>query len=495
MARDKKPNIVLLVTDHQLFQNHPFIKRPIWDMFRQQSFVFSKACCCTPLCGPARRTLLSGLYPHHHQNLFNQAPAPFTQDTYLERLAKAGYHNYAFGKWHAGPGTALDHATSGYSLPGYGNPYTSPEYKAYLDTFHLPMASHSIFQVFPNPNTKATFPDLVDGATGYVCTGSWCGEQCIGRTDMPKETHEAFFLAHLACEQLKQLAKNRSSQPFHLRVDFWGPHQPYFPTQEYIDLYKDEHIPEFGSYHDTLKDKPTTYKHMNRPIANEKGEMIVPSVFPWSTWERFLKVAYAHTTMIDDAIGLILHQLEESGFGEDTIVIWTSDHGDALASHGGMFDKGSFMTEETIRIPLAIRMPNRSPKESTALVNSIDIAPTILDMAGTGFETPIDGTSLVRIINGEQSEVRRQMLLESFGQGYRDTTQVRTLVDGHYKYNATQGDIDELYDLDHDPFEMHNLVFEQCYQKKRVEMRGRLKSEMVSYGEQEPAWMKAPPKP
>lgn len=493
MPSGKQPNIVLLVTDHQLFQNHPLIKRPVWDAFRSQSFVFSKACCCTPLCGPARRSLLSGLYPHHHRNLYNQAPAPFVGDTYLERLAKAGYENYVFGKWHAGPGTALDHMASGFSLPDYGNPYTSPAYRAYLNEYGLPMASHTILQVFPNANTRTTFPGLVDGATGYECKGSWCGEQCIGRTDTPKETHEAFFLADLACRQLKQLARQSGRRPFHLRVDFWGPHQPYFPTQEYIDLYKDDHIPELGNYRDNLENKPATYRHMNRPIADEKGEMIVPSVFPWSTWERFLKIAYAHTTMIDDAVSLILRQIEESGFGSDTIVIWTSDHGDALASHGGMFDKGSFMTEETIRIPLAIRMPHRKHEESAALVNTIDIPPTILDMAGTRFGTPVDGTSLLPVIRGERPEVRSQMLLESFGQGYRDTTQVRTLVGKHYKYNATQGDIDELYDLDRDPFEMHNLVFEQEYQNKRHEMRKRLKEEMLSFGEQEPDWMKVFP--
>lgn len=482
-----KPNIVMIVSDHQLYRHH-HVKRPCFETFQEQAFSFEQACCCTPLCGPARRTLLSGLYPHNHKNLYNQFPAPFTEETYLEILAENGYRNYVFGKWHAGPGTALDHASSGFSPEGYGNPYITAEYQSYLEKHHLPIPLHAIDMVFPNKNTAETFPSLVKGEPSYTCDKYWCGEPCVGKTVTPKETHEAFFLSSLASEKLEELAEHRDG-PFHLRVDFWGPHQPYFPTQEYLDLYDETLIPEYPNFKDDLSGKPETYRHMNSPIADENGNLIIPSVFPWETWRHYLKSAYAQSTMVDDAAGRIIETIERTGLADDTIIIWTSDHGDALASHGGMFDKGSFMTEEIVRIPLAIKVPGRQGR-SSAFVNTMDIAPTILDMAGTQFRQSVDGESLLPLINGTKELLRTDMMLESYGQGYRDTTKVKCLLTGSYKYCYTENDMDELYDLNKDPYELRNLTLVDSYQSLRKDCYERLLALTEEYGETDHRWMR-----
>ena len=477
----------MIVSDHQLNKNHTQLQRPQYDAFLENAIEFEQAYCTTPLCGPVRRTILSGLYPHNHGHLYNQEPAPFDRDTYMEVLDRAGYDIYCFGKWHAGPGTALDHQAKGFSLAEYGNPYITEEYQQYLEKNGLPTPKHAIEMVFPNKNTSETFPALVQGNTDYTCDKYWCGEPCIGKTLTPKETHEAFFLASLANDALEQVQHN--DKPFHMRIDFWGPHQPYFPTQEYLDLYKDVVIPEYPNFRDTLENKPKTYRHMNAPIADEHGDLIIPSVFSWAEWARFLKVAYAHSTLVDNAAGQIIQKIEELQLDDDTIIIWTSDHGDALASHGGMFDKGSFMTEETIRIPFAIRVPGKGARKTQALINSIDIAPTILDFAQTKFEDAIDGVSLVPLINGDVEKVRDAVLLETFGQGYRDKTKVRTLIDGRYKYNFTENDREELYDITEDPYEMHNLAQEEQYQNKITMMYKECIALMEHYGETEHTFM------
>lgn len=477
----------MIVSDHQLYRHHQ-VKRPYFEAFKRDSYSFEQACCCTPLCGPARRSLLSGLYPHNHKNLYNQFPSPFTDETYLDVLARNGYSNYVFGKWHAGPGTALDHSCSGFSPEGYGNPYITPEYQAYLEKQQLPQPRHAVDIVFPNKNTAETFPLLIAGASDYTCDKYWCGEPCIGTTLTPKETHEAFFLAALASEQLEELAKHHTG-PFHLRVDFWGPHQPYFPTQEYVDLYDEVEIPEYPNFRDDLSGKPRTYRHMNQPIADDEGNLIVPSVFTWETWRRYLKTAYAHSTMVDEAAGRIIETIERAGLADDTIILWTSDHGDALASHGGMFDKGSFMTEEIIRIPLAVKIPGYRGT-STAFVQTIDIAPTILDLAGTRFSAAVDGKSFLPLISGEQDSIRTDMMLESYGQGYRDTTKVKCLLTGKYKYCCTENDMDELYDLREDPYELNNLIFDDTYQELRSNCFERLIVLTEEYGETNHQWMK-----
>ena len=487
---ETRPNILLIVTDHQLHYRHGWDGgqgplRPQFDSLGEQGLCFDRAYCVSPLCGPARRSLLSGMYPHNHRNFYNQSDVPFIQDTYLDTLYTLGYDNYYYGKWHAGPGNALEHDCEGFSPSGYGNPYITPEYDEYLQRLGLPKATHRIDRLFWHNDTHTMFPGLQEGATGYRCDKSWCGETAFGITETPKETHECFFLADLACGQLQRLAQEDSSRPFHMRVDFWGPHQPYFPTQEYLDLYDARKITQYGNFTDDLCNKPATYRHMNRPIADEVGNMIVPSVFSWEQWQQMLVYAYAQTTMVDDAVGTIMHTLESLGFGDNTLVIYTSDHGDALASHGGMFDKGSFMTEETIRIPLAMRHPKliQPRRRSNALVNTIDIAPTILAYAGADPCETVDGDSLLPILTGEKDSIRSDMLLESYGQGYRDKLMSRTLINADYKFTWNEQDIDELYHLSTDPYEMQNLQDHPEFQGIRRDMKKRLQELMAWYND------------
>ncbi|MBF9018297.1 MULTISPECIES: sulfatase-like hydrolase/transferase [unclassified Oceanispirochaeta] len=459
----KKTNILMLVSDHQLHYRHGWDggegpKRPEFDKFASQGTNFDRAYSVTPLCGPARRSLLTGLYPHNHGNVHNQTESPYDHDIYFNKLADEGYRNYYYGKWHAGPGTALDFGCEGFCPSFYGNPYITKEYKDYLQKENIPKASHRIDNYFWNNSSKEKFKTLHEGKTDYFCEYDWCGEPCVGVTNSPKESHESFFLSYLACQKLEEIAVNGNNEPFHLRVDMWGPHQPYFPTQEYLDMYDPGAIKEYGSFRDNLENKPTCYQKMNRPIADENGNMIIPSVFEWEKWQQILAKAYAQTTMTDEAMGRIVKKLDDLGLGEDTVVIWTSDHGDALASHGGMFDKGSFMTEEIVRIPLAVRFPekNKYVSDTEALVNTTDIAPTILDLAGTSFSSEIDGESLIPLCSGEKKG-RQSMMIENYGQGYRDTQRSRTIVTNQFKYTIYEDDISELYNLKNDPYELNNL--------------------------------------
>lgn len=459
----EQPNILMLVTDHQLHYRHGWdggarLLRPGFDRFASNATTFTRAYAVTPLCGPARRSLLNGLYPHNHRNIHNQSESAFAEDVYFRPLEAAGYENFYYGKWHAGPGTAKDFGCEGLCPSFYGNPYITPEYRTYLNELGIERGSHRVDTYFWNESSKAKFKTLFEGATDYFCEYDWCGEPCVGLTESTKESHESFFLSHLACRKLDEIASDPRQRPFHMRVDMWAPHQPYFPTQEYLDMYDPSEILEYGSFRDDLSDKPVCYRKMNRPIADESGNLIVPSIFPWEEWQRILAHAYAQTTMTDDAIIRIVDRLDEVGLADNTVVIWTSDHGDALASHGGMFDKGSFMTEEIVRIPLAIRLPNGQQARPIvdALVNTTDIVPTIMELSGTQLRNEADGTSLVPLCNGKGDQ-RETMLIESYGQGYRDKQRSRTLVTSRYKYTVYEEDICELYDLENDPYELNNL--------------------------------------
>ncbi len=277
-----KPNILMLVTDHQLYYRHGWDggQKPLTphrDALAAKGVTFTRSYAISPLCSPARRSLLCGRYPHTHRNFHNQSNIPFTSPVYFQQLEKAGYESYFFGKWHAGPGDAHSLGAKGFSLPGYGNPYTTVKYAQYCRRLGIPKAVHCIETLFWNNDTQRHFPLLKEGNEAYRCTGTWCGETAFGTTTTDKRSHESFFLAHLAQQELQRLAKQEQS--FHLRVDFWGPHQPYFPTQEYLDLYNPKDIGEYGSFCDDLARKPDVYRHMNQPIADEHPGR-------YSTWRQ-----------------------------------------------------------------------------------------------------------------------------------------------------------------------------------------------------------------
>ncbi|MBK8023138.1 MAG: sulfatase-like hydrolase/transferase [Chloroflexi bacterium] len=212
-----------------------------------------------------------------------------------------------------------------------------------------------------------------------------------------------------------------SDQPFHLRIDFWGPHQPYFPTQAFADLYDPKQIEEYGSFRDPLTGKSELFwNDPHRPLTDENGRFATPNRIPWSEWQQVIARAFAHITMIDAAGGRILSKLEELGLADNTLVIWTADHGDALASHGGRFDKGSYLTEEVLRVPLAMRLPGRVPggQVSDSFACGVDLAPTILDAAELHFDRPADGQSLLPVATGERTSVRNSLMVETYGHGF-----------------------------------------------------------------------------
>lgn len=509
----KRPNIIYLLNDHQAFYGHdrdfgPKIQRPYFERLASEGIVFNRAYCVYPLCGPARRSMLCGQYPHNHGECGNDKDVPFTDDTYLDILKKEGYQSYYFGKWHAGPGTAYDHGCEGFCLPGYNNPYIQPEYEDYLKRKHLEFPKvrieHSYFKQFNLKEylmSQGQPTDMVDDAMEksvnenmvkqfgpgqtpgelYEQKYLWSNEPCSGIMQGPKEAHESFFLASLACDQLEKIAQSGDNRPFALRVDFWGPHHPYFPTQEFADMYDSKDIPEYPSFSENVFDnkKPEVYQMETNGGISEHDRLIYPNPVPWEVWQKDLALEYAQTTLIDEAGGMILDKLKELGLDDNTLIIWTTDHGDAIASHGGHFDKDCYMPEEMLRVPMAMKYQGVIPfgQVSNELVSNLDVAQTMLDAAGAAFTTPVDGISLMPVASGRERNVREYVVSETYGHKYPHLG--RALMTQRYKYVYNEGQIEELYDLAVDPYELRNLYDEPEYQELKADMREKL----IEWGE------------
>ena len=301
-----------------------------------------------------------------------------------------------------------------------------------------------------------------------------CNENSTGIMTTPKETHEAFFLAHLACEKLKDIAKSGNQEPFHIRVDFWGPHQPFFATQEFLDKYPPESIPELPSFRDNLMNKPKLYKSEYNFPLHKFGTLIHPNPLPWSEWQKVLAINYAQQTLIDEAGSLILDALDNLGFTDNTLVIWSTDHGDALGCHGGHFDKDAYLPEEMMRIPMAARYPGviSAGQKSEKLVSNIDLPLTFLDAAGISFSNAVHGKSFLPICANKDDEWRDDLMCET--NGHMNIHIGRMVVTDRYKYIFNERDKDELYDLKEDPFELKNLIDDQKYAEILIDMNSRL---------------------
>ena len=472
----RRPDILWIVTDHHAYYGHKGVKRPNFDRLRAGGVTFERAYCSTPLCCPSRKSMVTGLYACHHGQINNGEGLVAPEDekqNYLQALAQAGYENYYFGKWHAGSGCPGDFGAKGISYPGYSHPYHQPEYQEYIKRKHLPAAA---MLVEKNMCEQGWIEDAVEGEV-YPFTHNMLNEVLAGILTGPKESHEAYYYADAAVRCLEQISeerKNGKNVPFSLRMDIYGPHQPYHPTREFTDMYPPESIPLYPNYDDSLEDKPQAYQFETGRGISEKKRLKRPGKWTWEDWQLILSRCYGQITLIDDAVGQVLDRLEELGMAENTLVLWTSDHGDAVACHGGHTDKQAYMPEEVMRIPLAMRYPGVIPAQTVSkkLVSNVDLAPSILDAAVTAFSHPVDGLSLLALFRENGGAWRDAVYAETYGHAY--PCRGKMIAEERYKYVWNEGDREELYDLEEDPYELHNLAVKGGYEEVMGQMRGRL---------------------
>jgi arylsulfatase A-like enzyme len=437
--------------------------------------------------------MATGMLPHNHGHLTNDDVVEARDHGLIfTQLAAVGYDLYYYGKWHTGAGTAHDYGCEGFSYPGYGNPYLTPEYRAYVEDRGMDIATFNIAGVFYE---SAEPPDTPLGP-GYRLRQPNNTEHVTGVLETPDDTHESFFLSNLACDRLRELAQRDDDRPFFLRVDFYGPHPPYLVGADYLAMYDPDAILEYGSFRDDLADKPHVHRtEYNKPLTRDET-LIHPNPLSWDAWQRVLAHIYAHVTMVDAAGGQILDELDRLGLTENTLVVWTTDHGDAAASHGGHLDKDAYLTEEVLRIPMALRWPGRIPAGQTRqdLVSNMDLPVTLLDAAGANAPWPLDGRSLLDILlpdraNGEAW--RMDLMCETYGHHAEAMNAVgRALITDRYRYAIYQylhdqiAPMHELYDLVADPYELKNQVDNPAFSDIITDMREQLRTWRARTGDQ-----------
>jgi arylsulfatase A-like enzyme len=471
----EKPNILVIITDHQAFYGHarPGEFEYVWPNFRRfcsDGVRFDRAYTVCPICSPARASMVTGTYPSRHGLIWNtevltsENRTDFRQgqQLYSHYLSQAGYRNAYVGKWHCGhQKLPVDYGIEGWSLPDYGKVYMSDAYREYAAEHGLGTACARIEHNLNHPEWAGQRLALHHESPWHFMNGS-------GVLDGPPEAHEEQFVAHLAVQKLKELTQ--ASQPWSLVASFWGPHQAYYPSEPFASMVDPASIPEYPSFRDDLSGRPLRH-HLHRDFhhVGAKGWRA------WSIWQEVLARAYGQGLQTDAAIGALLDALDESGASDDTIVIWCADHGDAVASHGGLWDKASTFTEEVARIPLAVRWPARfsGGRAEERLVSNLDVTATILDAAGVSLPETMNSRSLLPLCEAHSETARPDDLICEHN-GHGENILQRIVIHDRYKYVAALYDGDEMYDLTADPFEFRNIVDEPQYQEVASELRQRI---------------------
>lgn len=471
----EKPNVLLILTDQQRLSTlscygETPCKTPNLDKLAGKSVVFQNAYTATPLCSPARASLITGWYPHQHGITANvgdigcSLPQIVDSPELLPRqLQRAGYVCGYTGKWHLCHHTEdlyyttqkltlpSDVGFTGQDLPGHGNGgHKFKEYKDYLaDNGYKP---HEVTE------------DLVEEIKSLKIT--WTG--LYGTLREPdEEATMAFFLANHTISLIDQFTAEDRGEPFFIWHNFWGPHEPYYVPQKYLEMYKDVEIPPWPNYQWPSQTTPGPHQFYISPSVN---------VLDWSDWAEAVKHYYAYVTLIDSAIGKIINHLEKRGVLENTVIIFMADHGETLGSHGGLMDKGIFHFEEIQRIPMMIFDPRTSgsPRVEEKLVSLIDIYPTILDLAGVD-DGPAgrEGRSLAALISDEDIPWRDSLVVTSEGI-CNVSLGLRTIRYKNWKYCFTVSMDEMLFDLAEDPHELHNLAGEPQNRETLSMMRKKL---------------------
>jgi len=433
-AGESRPNVLFIMDDQHRVDflgcaGAGFLDTPNLDRLAARGVRFTGCCTNAPVCAPARIGLATGLHPWRLGSVGNQSYLPASVGTYYQRLRDAGFRVGCVGKldlakpdaYNGRRGDRPRTCSLGFTHPEecegkmHGGLYPVPQgpYGYYLAERGLYEKFHADYQARRAKGWR------IGAAHDSV---------------LSTEDFEDCYIGRRAAEWIEHVPEEF---PWHLFVSFVGPHDPFDPPSEYAERYRRAGMPEPIS--DQMGEKPGWVRSRLEPGSPEE---VVETRRQYS----------ALVTLIDVQIGRILEALERRGMSANTYVIFSSDHGEMLGDHG-LYHK-SVGYEPALRVPLIVAGPGIEPgRVSDALVELIDLNPTLCELAGLPEQEDIDARSLVPVLRGVRAEHRAEIV-----SALRNFRLIRTA--GH-KYIENYNDLDELYDLAADPQELHNLADQQ----------------------------------
>jgi len=511
------PNFLLFITDQQRadhlgLEGHPVLRTPHLDALAQQSLRFDQAHAATPICQPNRASLMTGRMPSVHGVQMNGRELSHGELTFVEVLRRAGWRTALVGKAHLQNITAVPAAwpapaaavgpDAQRAYPGrYGQEVARAWAEDENHELDLPYYGFEQAQLTIGHGDdqqghwrrwlKRQTPDadrLIGPAQAWP-TPDWALTR-IGqawRTRLPEELHPTHWIADQTCDLLARYA--RAGEPFFLQCSFPDPHHPFTPPGRYWDLYQPADMPLPESFAAPLHRAMPALEALRR--QRTQAPSFRPAYAAFAATEQEVREALAlnmgSLSFIDQAIGRVMAALARLGLDEDTVVIFTSDHGDLLGDRGLLF-KGGLHYSSITRVPLLWRdvASRRQASLSPDLAQTTDVAATVLARAGLPVVHGMQGRDLLA---GQTP--RQGLVIEEESQrgdfGLDRRLRMRTWRTRGHRLTLYDGqEWGELYDLQSDPHELRNLWSEPAHKNLRSDLVEQLLRAMLTATDDSP---------
>lgn len=446
--KSKPMNVVFILSDDHRFDfmgfmhKVPELKTPAMDFMAQNGAHLKNAFVTTSLCSPSRASILTGQYAHTHTIVDNNAPMPDGLMFFPQYMQKAGYQTAFMGKWHMGN-------TDDKPEPGFDK-----------------WISFKGQGVYYNPVFN------IDGK----------------EVKQPEGSYTTDLLTDYTIDFIKNRDKNR---PFFVYLSHKGVHAEFEPAKRHIGVYKDMQVLSPASMYLTATDS-SKYYGVIQPVQTPVNKADIPlwvkrQRYSWHgvdymydgqiPFDDFYR-RYCETLLsVDESIGRVLDELKREGLDKNTLVIYMGDNGFQFGEHG-LIDKRD-MYEASIRVPMLAYAPGiiKAGTVIPQMIENIDIAPTILELAGIPIPSQIQGRSFLSLLKQKSIQWRDKIYYEYYWEwAFPQTPTMFGVRTDRYKYIFNQGvwDANELYDLEKDPEEMNNLIRDSKYS----EIAGKLKKEL-----------------
>ncbi len=449
-----KPNFLVILIDDLRYDEfgaggHPYMKTPHIDRLAAEGALFERAFHTTPICSPNRASIMTGQYASRHGVLDNVARGPMSHrlPNYHLELQKLGYETAHIGKWHMG--------NDGMPRPGY-------DYWVSYD-------GHGRI-VDPKLNINGTYVQQ----TGYVT--DLMNDLAVKFINTPRKKPFSLFFAHKAVHPDAEQAADGTV--------VFGKLGGYIPAERHKKLYADAIFPKTPnmlSYAEVVKQKPA-WKEVFELRSLESSRQLLGAIHAGEQEEIRLRARMMAS--VDEGVGMILAALERKGQLDNTMIIFLGDNGYFFGEHG-LGPERRFAYEEGIRSPFLVRYPSliKARTRKKELVICQDIAPTLIELAGGRPGPQIQGKSLLGILGKKKKPWRKSFLAEYWaeqayawlvGMSYKAVRTPRYKLI-HWVNRGKAGELDELYDLDKDPWELKNLIASRSHAAVREKLRRELK--------------------
>jgi len=458
-TRGRPKNVLFLLSDQHKplalsLLNHPYARTPNLDALAREGTRFSSVYCTNPVCTPSRASILTGFYTHNHRTWNNTTPWPFEIKTMAHHFARAGYVSALIGKMHF-----VDAQTHGFEYRIDFNDwfqYLGPKTKLYAEELARANSGSG------HPQIDDLWQDFGDPWLDVREKDGRQGSVHIGRpSKLPEQDHQESFVARESIRFLKRFGKQH---PFFLISSYLKPHDPFMPAERFARMFPPEAM-----------QLPETYgkvdlERVPAEIRNRiELDRATPELKLAANAKMRIAMYYGNVAQVDDAMGQVLRALKELDLDRDTIVVYSSDHGEMCGEHG-LWNKFVFY-EPSVGVPLIFKVPGIKPGVVDAPLSQVCLMATLLDLCGIPGPMRLDGGSLVPFLH----EPARTSAAPVFSEFALRTKNAKYMIrHGDWKYSFYANDRPELYNLREDRLEMNNLAGEPKTKEIETELKQRL---------------------